>query len=256
MAIWVLSGCAIIFMTANWMIGQPELPVTLRATADGLVRIQAVDYSSLQKLEGRVLTGIEWQSPDASPGHTKNKALAIDLLMLQRSARWIADASQRRQFFEDHRALEQLLQDWQVKQGLKVTLLFQSSPSEAVWVGTRGWTGLSPLFWILSLLAVMVYAVGAVVVLAAPQWRNFAFMLMAVCHGVELELIAVTSNLDLFVPTTLLVWDSQVRAIADMMIAATVVVVAALHPRRLPGWQHYIALTSLSVMALMLSWTE
>lgn len=67
---WVLIGCAIIFMMGHWLIGQPKLPVTLTGTADGMVRIQAVDYPTLQRLEGQILTGIEWRPPTATPAQT------------------------------------------------------------------------------------------------------------------------------------------------------------------------------------------
>ena len=75
----------------------------------------------------------------------------------------------------------------------------------------RGLTGLSPLFWVLSLLSLMVYAVGAVVLLASPQWRNVAFAMVALCHSIELALIGISTSLDLFTPDGFLVWDSRIR---------------------------------------------
>ncbi|HET8694293.1 MAG TPA: ATP-binding protein [Aquabacterium sp.] len=255
LAIWVLVGCAVVFMTANWLISQPALPFVMRATPDGLVRIQSTDDRRLRSIEGRILTGIEWQSPDVH-NPTPHRAVALDLLMLQKSARWIVDASQRQQYFDQHAQLEQLLADWRANGGLSVTLRFQSSPSQTVWVPARGWTGLSPLFWVLSLIALMVYAVGAVVMLAAPQWRNFAFMVMTLCHGVQLEWIALSTSVDLFEPARLLQWDAVIRSVADLTIAASVVVVAALHPRRVAGWRYYTALTGLALFALLLAWSQ
>ena len=41
---WVLLGCALVFGMANWLMGQPKLPMTLRGTPDGLVRVHGVDY--------------------------------------------------------------------------------------------------------------------------------------------------------------------------------------------------------------------
>lgn len=249
---WVLLGCALVFMVANWLTGQPKLPMTLRGTPDGLVRIHAVDYPTLQRLEGRILTGVEWRSPGTNTSDATVQVAPIELLLLQRSARWISDAQARSRFFHEHRALAQLLQDWNADKGLTVDLVFQSGPKESVLIASRGLMGLSPLFWILSLLSLMVYAVGAVVVLASPQLRNVAFAVMALCHSLELALIAVSTSLDVFVPQSFLIWDGYTRAVCDLVIAATIVTVATLHPRRLEHWPLYVGLTGLALLGLLM----
>ena len=249
---WVLLGCALVFAVAHWLIGQPKLPMTLRGTPDGLVRIQAVDYPTLQRLEGRILTGVEWHSPGTDAASPPLRVATIELLLLQRSARWISDEQSRRRFFQEHRALARLLQDWQADKGLTVDLVFQTGPKESVLIAPRGLMGLSPLFWILSLLSLMVYAVGAVVLLANPQLRNVAFAVMALCHGIELALIAVSTSLDVFVPQSFLIWDAYTRAVCDLVIAATIVAVAVLHPRRLQHWPVYVGLTGLALLGLLM----
>lgn len=252
LVVWVLLGCALVFMAVNWLISQPKLPMTLRGTPDGLVRIHAVDYPTLQRLEGRILTEVEWHPPQTDATSPPLHVAPIELLLLQRSARWISNAESRRRFFQEHRALAQLQQDWNADKGLTVDLVFQNGPKESVLIAPRGLMGLSPLFWILSLLALMVYAVGAVVLLASPQLRNVAFAIMALCHGVELALIAASTSLDVFVPQSFLIWDGYTRAVCDLVIAATIVVVATLHPRRLKRWPLYVGLTGLALLGLLM----
>lgn len=249
---WVLLGCATVFMAAHWLIGQPKLPMTLRGTPDGQVRVHAVDYPTLQRLEGRILIGIEWRSPGAEPSTQPMRVAPIELLLLQRSARWISDAEARRRFLHEHGALAQLQQDWSTGQAITVDLVFRNGPKESVLIAPRGLMGLSPLFWILSLLSLMVYAVGAVVLLAGPQWRNVAFAVMALCHSIELALIAVSTSMDVFVPQTFLIWDGYTRAVCDLVIAATIVTVAALHPRRVKHGPLYIGLTGLTLVGLLI----
>ena len=85
----ILLGCALFFLVAHWLSAQPRLPFALRATPEGLLKIQAVDYPPLQRMEGHVVEGLQLDITGASsqPG----LYAPLDLLMLQRSGRWIID---------------------------------------------------------------------------------------------------------------------------------------------------------------------
>lgn len=246
---WVLLGCLLVFLVGHWLIGQPKLPLTLRGTATGQVRVHAVDYPTLQRLEGRILKGIEWQRPQAAEsGHPQSAT--IELETLQRSARWINDAPTRDRFWQQHQQLAQLNQDQQAEHGLTVDLVFEHGAKESVLIAPRGLMGLSPLFWILSLLALMVYAVGAVVLLAAPQWRNAAFATIALCHSIQLGLIAVSTSLDVFAPIPFLVWDNALRSLCDILTAMSLVAIAALHPKKVRNPQLYIGTAAMLAIGL------
>ncbi len=251
LVVWVLLGCALVFGIANWLMSQPKLPLTLRGTPDGLVRVHSVDYPTLQRLEGRVLTSVAWHAQDPAIASDGRQIAPVDLLVLQRSARWISQAESRQRYFDEHAALAALLSNWQAGKSIMVDLGFQSGPTESVLIAPRGLMGLSPLFWVLSLLSLMVYAVGAVVLLANPQWRNVAFAVVAVCHSIELGLIGISTSLDLFTPQGFLVWDSRIRAVCDLLITSTMVILAALHPRPLPRW-HWAVAGALSGMLVTL----
>ena len=241
---WVLTGCLMVFVLGHWLIGQPKLPLTLRGTANDQVRVHAVDYPTLQHLEGRILTSIEWQRPHTSAHDPEHRA-SIQLETLQRSARWISDTTVRERFWQQHRQLAELNQDLQAENSMTVDLVFEHGFKERVLIAPRGLMGLSPLFWILSALALMVSAVGAVVLLAAPQWRNAAFALMAICHSLQLGLIAASTSLDVFVPIRFLFWDNHLRVACDLLTVTAMIAIAALHPKKIRNGPLYIGLGAL-----------
>ena len=241
LVIWVLLGCAILFGLANWLAGQPKLPMTLRGSPDGQVVVHAVDYPTLQALEGKILTGVAWPSREAdTPGSEMTQSAAIDLLILQRSARWISDEEERLRYLSEHGELSLLLQDWQHNKSMSVTLTFSDGTRERVLITPRGVGGISPLFWILGALALMVFAVGAVVVLANPQIRNVVFALMTLCHAMQLALIAISTSLDVFTSSRFVLADWYLRTWGDLALALTTVAIATLHPRQNKHWAWWI----------------
>ncbi|MDE2400276.1 MAG: histidine kinase [Burkholderiales bacterium] len=236
----VLAGFTALLLVGQWLSLQPRLPMTLRATPEGLVRVHSVDQPALQHLEGHLLKGLSGQAQTAPDGAQVLKA-PIDVLVLQRSGRWIPDPEQRKRFFELHHGINRLMQALPAEQPT-LQLELANAPNQSVLMNPRGWSGLSPLFWLLSCLALMVFAVGAVVVLAGPQWRNVAYAILAVCQAGQLVLIAMEGNLDLFMPDWFVVLDTRLRTGFDLVTAAAIIQVAVLHPRRLQGWPYFTLL--------------
>jgi signal transduction histidine kinase len=254
LVVLVLTSCVLVFFLAHWLSGQPKLPFALKATPDGLVKIQSVDYPTLQRLEGRVLEGLRIDGPvpnaDATPGPA-----AVELLMLRRSGRWISDPETRERHLDLHQRMAQLVSSWNGK-GLTVQLQLMNTPPEPVLIAPLGWGGLSPLFWLLATLAVMVFGVGVVVLLAGPQWRNAAFALLALSQAAQLLLMAIELNFDLFTPTWFILLDTNLRLAFDLISAASLVQIAALHPVPLPGARWYAGLGWLSAVGLWLGMND
>jgi signal transduction histidine kinase len=250
LVVLVLASCVLVFFLAHWLSSQPKLPFALKATPEGLVKIQSVDYPTLQRLEGRVLEGLRVDGPiqdaNAAVGHA-----SVELLMLRRSGRWISDPALRTHHLDLHHSIEQLMSSWNGK-GVTVQLQLMNAPDEAVLVAPLGWGGLSPLFWLLATLAVLVFGVGVVVLLAGPQWRNAAFTLLALSQSAQLLFMATEINFDLFTPDWFIQLDTHLRLIFDLISAAALVQIAALHPVRLPNAHWYIALGWLSTLGLWL----
>ena len=236
----VLMGCILVLLVGQWLSSQPRLPVTLRASAEGTVRLHSVDNPALQRLEGLTLEGLRSELPMPSGGIQVIKA-PIELLALQHSGRWISDAGQREHFVALHLGIARLIKSLPANHQV-VLLDLVNAPDEAVVISPRGWAGLSPLFWLLSTLALTIFAVGAVVVLAGPQLRNLAYFTLAVSQAGQLMFIAVETSLDLFLPDWFIDLDVNARACFDLMTAAAMIQVAVLHPRRLKGWPYFMAL--------------
>lgn len=245
----ILLGFALLFVVAHWLSTQPRLPFNLKATPEGQVKIQGADYPPLIHLEGRIVDGLRLDHPVDSGVQTLYAP--IELLMLQRSARWVIDPDLRHR----HQQLHQRMNALMTHTGgatATVNLDLVHAPDEPVVISPTGWSGLSPLFWLLSLLALAVFAVGAVVLLAGPQWRNLAFAALALSQSGQLLFIAISNNLDVFAPMWFVQLDGQLRLIFDLVSTAALVQIAVLHPHRMAGWGWYAALGWLSALGLWL----
>lgn len=249
----VLLACALFFLLAHWLSTQPHLPFALKATPEGLVKIQSVDTPALTHLEGRVLDGLRLDRPVESGVQTLSAP--IELLSLQRSARWIVDPDLRQRHLQLHERMGTLLQA-AAGQNMKVALDLRHTSDETVPITPISWTGLSPLFWLLGLLSIAVFGVGAVVLLAGPQWRNAAFAALALSQSGQLIFIAIENNLDLFAPVWFVQLDMQLRLVFDLVGTAALVQIAVLHPQKMTGWGWYAALAWLSALGLWLGMSQ
>lgn len=245
----ILLACGLLFLVAHWLSTQPHLPFNLRATPEGQIKIQGADYPPLVHLEGRILDGVRLDLPIDTGVQTLYAP--IELLSLQRSERWLIDPDLRQRHLQLRQRMNALLAQ-AGKIPLTVNLDLLHAPDEPVSIGPMGWSGLSPLFWLLSLLALAVFGVGIVVLLAEPQWRNMAFAVLAMSQAGQLMFIAIETNLDVFAPLWFVQLDAQLRLAFDLIAAAALVQMAVLHPHRLAGWGWYAALGWLSALGLWL----
>ncbi|RZK99841.1 MAG: histidine kinase [Rubrivivax sp.] len=236
----VLMGFVLVLLVGQWLSNQPRLPVTLRATPEGMVRLHSVDNPAMQRLEGHIIEGLRGEVVQPSGGIVVLET-PIEMLALQRSGRWISDTQERQHFVDLHLGVARLLAALPADNKV-VQLLLVNAPDEPVLITPRGWTGLSPLFWLLSALALTLFAVGSVVVLAGPQLRNLAYFALALSQAGQLMFIAVETNLDLFLPDWFMTLDMRARAGLDLVTSAAMIQVAVLHPRRLKGWPYFMAL--------------
>jgi signal transduction histidine kinase len=230
----VLLGILGIGLVAQWLSTQPRLPIALRATPEGMVKLSAANTPALQRLEGQTLEGLRLETRDAQ-GQSTVWSVPVEVLALQKSARWVPQASERQAMMGLHQRLDELAH-LLPPEGGAVTLELQNLPDEPVLVAPRGWQGLTPLFWFLSALSLVLLGVGAVVLLAGLQWRNAAFMVLVLTQAGQLMLTAVESNLDIFAPPWFLKMDCTLRMALDLVSAAAMIQVAALHPRPLRQW--------------------
>ena len=236
MVLIVVAGLAGVLLVAHWLAAQPKFPLGLQATPNGDVRLGAADYPTLQRLEGLTLLSIALESTDAD-GRLHTQAAPVNSALLQPSGRWIMDPQMRQDFDRLHRRMGELLGHWS-SIGLVAQLHFQNAPAETVLIAPRGWSGLSPLFWLTSGMALLVLALGSSVLLVGPHWRNAGFVVLALCQCVQLMLMGVELNLEAFTPMWLVSLDVQLRTACDLASAAALVLMAAQQftPSKASNW--------------------
>ena len=233
----VLAGLVGVVLVAHWLSTQPQLPINLRASPEGLVKLGSTSVPALQRMEGQSLEGLRLEVI-SSKGEVSILSAPVEQLLLQRSARWIPRAQDRDAHLVAHERLHDLISALP-PQGGTVQFELMNLPDEPVFVSRRGWSGVTPLFWLLSGLAVALLAVGTLVLLAGPQWRNVAFMVLVTTQAGHLLLMGVENNLDLFTPPWFVQLDCYGRMALDLVSAGALMQVAVLHPRPVRHWPLY-----------------
>lgn len=219
-----LVGCVALFLLIRSVALTPSLDIAWRT--DTLGRLQLVAGSdslpALRKHEGSTLT----QLADA-----QGRPLSVDALVLHRSPRWLVDDHERARYADMQEQLTEALHAGP----LQLTLA-QGRPVSAAPL-PRGVLGLGAMFWLMCVLALALYLIAMVVVLARPSPRNILYSLMSLCQAGNLLFIAVESMPGLGLPAGLVQWDYPLRGTLDLVTAAAIVHATGMHPQRLPGRQ-------------------
>jgi signal transduction histidine kinase len=215
-----LLGCVGMFALVRAIAAAPHIDASWRATASGRIELAGSADTSLQPHVGQTLKGLI--GADSS-------VVVADALALQRSPRWIIrDAERARQATLHAQLATVFAQD-------KLRLAFDDGSKVEVEPVPRGLAGLPMLFWLLSIFALALYLVAAVVLLAHPSGRNLVYAVMALCQAGNLLFIAVETVFEFGLPAPFARLDMPVRMAFDLVTAASMVNAACLHPRRLPG---------------------
>jgi len=214
-----LLGCIGLFMFAHWLGGHAGIDAAWRVSADGQLTLAASNDPTLAARIGQPVTAL-------SSGAT---TVDVDALALRRSARWIASDATR----ERHRVMHEGVSA-AVASGT-VGLVFTDGTTVQLDTATRGMGSLGGAFWLLAALALALYLVAMVVVLARPCGRTLLYAVIALCQAANLLFIAVESSLALSLPWPFAQFDMPVRMALDLACAAAVINVACVHPRRLAG---------------------
>ncbi len=235
-----LIGCVGLFLLAREMASAPRIDANWRANAQDRVELVGSGDAALRPLIGQTLVGIR-------AGAT---TVALDdALTLQRSARWVVDDAQRVRQRSLHERLDAVLSQPVVR------LDFAGGTSVETRPHPRGFSGLPAIYWLLSGVALLLYLVAMVVLMAKPNGRNLLYAVMSLCQAGNLVFIAVEATLDLALPRPFPLLDMTVRMAFDLVTAAAIVNAACVHPRRLPG-AGWMALVAWSAVALVIGLTE
>lgn len=217
-----LIGCIGMFLILRALAQVPALEGHLRADDGGMLRLVNGTQPAPQIV---ALVGVDGQPH------------RIDSVLTRRSARWLASDIERAQHRQQHDLLAAAL-----AQGSVVFIDVQGR-THRVEAGPRGAAGLGWMFWLLSTLALLLYQVTMVVVLARPEPRNLLYAVMALGQVGNLLFIAALSTPTLGWTAGFKAWEHGLRTAFDLATAAALVHVANLHPRRVPGarWRNLLA---------------
>jgi signal transduction histidine kinase len=238
LVVTALIGCVAVLLLARWLADAPHIEASWKAGAQGQLVLASSDDPVLKSHEGRSLIGVV-----AGDG----VGAAVDALTLRSSSRWLTSDMER----ERHHAMHEQVAT--VLSAGKVKLVFSEGEVVETSLARRGIGSLGAMFWLLSGLALVLYLVAMVVVLARPTVRNFLFALAALCQAGNLAFIAMESTMVLALPLPLLRWHMPAHMSFDLLSAAAVVHASALHPRRIPGaagvaWVSWMGVAALIVL--------
>jgi signal transduction histidine kinase len=215
-----LIGCLGLFLVTRMMAGLPRIDAGWRPDAQGQVELVRAADPALAPLVGQVLVSVQ---ADGRSVEVK------DALTLQRSARWVIDDQLRARHHLIHEELDAVLSQATVR------LAFADGRSVLVQPMPRGFAGLPAMYWLLCALALLLYLVAMVVLMAKPNGRNVLYAVLSLSQAGNLVFIAIESTLDLALPHTFAQLDLPMRVGFDLVTAAAIVNAACVHPRRLPG---------------------
>jgi signal transduction histidine kinase len=216
-----LLGCLAVLLTASWLAATPAIPAHWHSTQDGQIALAATTAPQLEPYIGHLLIAV---------GRGTRVAKDLNSLALQSSARWItSDGEQMRHQRMHIQIAEVLAQDG------AVTLTFGDGNQVTVTATERGMVDLGAVFWLLCALALMLYLIAMVVVLAKPSARTLMYAVMSASQVVNLGFMAVESTLMLGLPGLFPLLVLPVRVACDLITGAAIVHAACVHPRTIPG---------------------
>jgi len=209
-----LSGCLLLAILVRALAAVPALPLELQGNKAGILSL--TDTTGSPRAVRALIDAQGVQTP-------------IDSLLLQRSARWLSGDAERTWHAVQHDALARAL--------ALGTLQLQLDEGQVVSIDAQphGVAGLGPMFWLASLLALLLYGVTMVVLLVRPVVRNGLYAVMALSQVGNLLFVATESLPLLGWPLGFMRWDLALRCTLDLATAAALVHATGIHPRRLPG---------------------
>ncbi len=215
-----LIGCLAVLGLARWLAAPPHVPGQWRAGSQGQLELAATTDPLLKPHEGRALIGLIGDNGSVA---------VVDGLAMQRSSRWIPSDVERERHRAMHEQLTAALASGQVK------LFFSEGEMVDLPLPERGLLGLGGVFWLFCGLALVLYLLAMVVVLAGPSVRTLLYALMTLSQAGNLAFMAIESTLELGLPAPFPLLDMPLRAAFDLVTAAAAVHAATIHPRRIPA---------------------
>jgi signal transduction histidine kinase len=214
-----LLGCVGLFALLRYLAGTHYIDVNWRVSSTGQIELLSSGDAQLRQRAGQYLRGLE-----TADGHM----LPAQTLASRPSPRWIVDDEERAQ---------QIVLEAQLAAAMEqpsVRLHFDGVAPIDIKPVPRGYAGLGAPFWLLTALALVLYLIGAVVVLVRPDERNLLYGLIALCQTTNLLLIALESLQGFGLPLGIGEVNSLVRLGCDVITGAAILHAISVHPRQVP----------------------
>lgn len=219
-------------LAASWWLTQlAHAPWSVQASTAGRLTLQTTDSPALIPYQGWEIHGLRMDDGSTSP---------LDAAALLPSMRWAVTPEDEHRFRQQRQAFGAWGEQWQLSMFQKPLDLVLTGPNQAqvvvpVDMATKGWGRLGWSYWLLTLLALAVVSAGLAVMVAGPQWRNVAFLILTLGQAAHLYLMALGDAMGLMAPWTFVRWESVVRMGIDIATGAALIQIAAWHPKRMPS---------------------
>ena len=227
-AMAALGGFAVILL-ARSLAAAPTLPVALEGNDSSVLLL--TNAAGTPRAVRSVLAG-------------DGQLVALDSLLLQRSARWLADDDERARHATQHDTLARALATG------KVQLLLDDAQRVTLDARPRGGSALGTMFWLATALAWSLCLMTVTLLLSRPEPRNWLYAVMALSQAGNLLFLALESMPAQGMPAGFMRWDHDLRVAFDLATGAALVHVTGMHPRQLDGHRVRALLVWLAVTAL------
>jgi signal transduction histidine kinase/nucleotide-binding universal stress UspA family protein len=240
LAVAALLGCLAVVMVVRWLAASPQLAAEWRLNTRGGVELVSTTSGLLKPFVGQTLVSLHADGV---------RIQSIEPLALAPSTRWLTDDNERIRQQQLHTRIADAMAR------PRVTLKFSGGATVELSPQPRKAATLGPVFWLLFGLALGVYLVAMVVLMARPALRTLLYAVMAVALAGNLAFMAIESTLTLGLPWPIPMLDLSCRVAFDLIIGAAALHAACVHPRRLPGgvviaWAGW---TSMSLLGLLMA---
>lgn len=215
-----LLGCVAMFGLMRWLAASPFVDAAFQAGPTGSLVLLSSPAPALEMRAGQTVVALRGADGALAP---------VDALALHQSPRWQADDATRARQVDQQRRIAQLMAEG------RVTLVFADGGEVQAPVVPRGYSGLGLVFWPIAAFALLLYLVGAIVILVRPQVRNALYLMIVLAQAGNLVFIAIGSLRGLGLPVGMAAAEWLPRMGFDLVTAAAVVHGFALHPRALPA---------------------
>lgn len=235
-----LIGCVALVVNARWIAETPTVAAQWQINPRGELVLVSSPMPALQPYVGDSLAALQ--------GNQGSDPVKLARTATATSPRWMVNDNDRRERTQVWQALSNALAQPEVSLTFAQKGVVRLVPAEG------GVLNLPGMLWLLSCLALLLYLVAMVVVLARPTRNNALFALMATCQAVNLVFQGVESSPLLGLPSSFIALQAWLPMVLDLCTAAAMLQVAGLHPRRLAGarWLALLAWVWVGMLSLLL----